>query len=163
MKAIVLIPGTTDVHLDDRPEPAITAADYVKARVLEVGICGTDREEAAGGRSAPPPGRSDLVIGHEMFGRVVDVGRDVHSVAVGDYAVFTVRRGCGHCPACAMNRSDMCYTGDYADRGIRHQDGYQTEFVVDSEQYVVKVPPEIGTIGVLAEPMSIAQKAIEEA
>ena len=57
----------------------------------------------------------------------------------------------------------MCYTGEYADRGITLQDGYQAEYVVDSERYVVKVPPEIVPIGVLCEPMSIAQKAIDEA
>jgi len=57
----------------------------------------------------------------------------------------------------------MCSSGDYADRGIRKQDGYQTEFVVDSERYVVKIPPEMGIVGVLAEPMSISQKAIAEA
>src|SRR5205085_3456918 len=67
-----------------RPDPAIAAADDVKLQVIEVGICGTDREEAAGGRSAPPPGRQDLVIGHEMFGRVVEVGSDVRAVAVGE-------------------------------------------------------------------------------
>ena len=42
-------------------------------------------------------------------------------------------------------------------------DGYQTEFVVDHEQFVVPVPPELGSVGVLAEPFSVAEKAISEA
>lgn len=163
MKAISLVPGTTTLQLVDRPEPTIIAPDDVKLQVLEVGICGTDREEAAGGRAAAPPGRQELIIGHEMIGRVVDVGPDVATVRAGDYAVLTVRRGCGHCPACAVHRSDMCYSGDYADRGISLQDGYQVEYVVDSERYVVRVPDEIASIGVLCEPMSIAEKAIDEA
>lgn len=163
MKAILLTPGTTDVRLGERPEPAIAAADEVKLQILQVGICGTDRDEAAGGRAAPAPGQADLVIGHESLGRVVDVGSDVTSVKRGDFALFTVRRGCGHCAACAIHRSDMCYTGDYADRGIRHRDGYQTEFVVDSEAYVIPVPATMASIGVLTEPMSIAEKAIDEA
>jgi threonine dehydrogenase-like Zn-dependent dehydrogenase len=163
LKAIVLTPGTTQLRIEERPEPAVNASDAVKLRVLEVGICGTDRDEAAGGRAVAPPGASELVIGHEMLGRVVEVGSQVRSVQPGDHAVFTVRRGCGHCAMCAINRSDMCYTGDYADRGIRHQDGYQAEFVVDVEQYVVKLPERIASIGVLTEPMSIAEKAIDEA
>ncbi len=163
MKAIVLVPGTTTLQVADRVEPSVVESDDVKLQVLQVGICGTDREEAAGGRAAPPPGKSDLVIGHEMLGRVVETGASVASVRRGDLAVFTVRRGCDHCPACAINRSDMCYTGDYADRGIRHRDGYQTEFVVDSEAYLVPVPSSIASIGVLTEPMSIAEKAIDEA
>ena len=163
MKAIVLVPGTTNVQLLDRPEPSISAPDDVKLQVLQVGICGTDRDEAAGGRAVAPPGETDLVMGHEMLGRVVEIGPAVQTVRVGDHAVFTVRRGCGECGACKINRSDMCYTGDYADRGIRHKHGYQTEFVVDSETYIVKVPDTIASIAVLTEPMSIAEKAIDEA
>lgn len=163
VKAILLTPGTTDVRLGERPEPSIDTTDEVKLQILQVGICGTDRDEAAGGRAAAAPGQADLVIGHESLGRVVEVGSAVTSVKPGDYALFTVRRGCGHCPACAINRSDMCYTGDYADRGIRHRDGYQTEFVVDSEAYLVPVPAAMASVAVLTEPMSIAEKAIDEA
>ena len=54
MKAIAIIPNTTDIHLVDRPEPQISAPDEVKLRVLRVGICGTDREETAGGSSKAP-------------------------------------------------------------------------------------------------------------
>ena len=163
MKAISVVPGTKTVRLVDRPEPSISVPDEIKLRVLRVGICGTDREEAAGGRAKAPPSHEDLVLGHEMFGQVVDIGRAVKLVKPGDYAVFTVRRGCGKCRPCAMNRSDMCQTGLYAERGISGLDGYQTEFVVDHEQYVVRVPPELEAVGVLAEPFSVAEKAIAEA
>ncbi len=163
MQAIALTPATKEVHLTERKEPMLTAPDEIKLRVLEVGICGTDREEAAGFRGTPAPGEKDLVLGHEMFGQVVEVGPKVSAVKPGDYAVFTVRRGCGHCAPCAMNHSDMCYTGDYIERGIKERDGYQTELVVDTEQYVVKIPDDIKHIGVLAEPTSVAEKAISEA
>jgi threonine dehydrogenase-like Zn-dependent dehydrogenase len=163
MKAIANITGTSTLHLVDRPEPVLTADDEVKLRVLRVGICGTDREEAAGGRSRPPEGQTELVIGHEMFGQVVAVGKAVSRVAVGDLAVFTVRRGCGKCLPCRMNRPDMCQTGEYAERGIWGLDGYQTEYVLDKEQYVVRVPAELEAVGVLCEPLSVAEKAIDEA
>jgi threonine dehydrogenase-like Zn-dependent dehydrogenase len=163
MKALALTPGTTTIRVVDRPEPSIAAPDEIKVRIVRVGICGTDREEAAGGRARSPSGQAELVIGHEMFGQVVAVGRAVTRVQPGDYAVFTVRRGCGHCLPCAMNRSDMCRTGDYTERGIWGQDGYQTEYVVDQEQYVVRIPPELAAVGVLCEPLSVAEKAIDEA
>lgn len=162
MKAIANVTNTPKLHIVDRDEPAITADDQVKLKVSRVGICGTDREEAAGGRSKPPHGRDELVIGHEMFGRVVGVGKSVTRVAVGDYAVFTVRRGCGLCLPCQMNRSDMCETGQYSERGIWGLDGYQTEYVVDTEQYIVRVPAELEPVGVLCEPLSVAEKAIDE-
>lgn len=162
MKAIAIVPGTASLSLVDRGLSSITSPDEVKVRILQVGICGTDREEAAGGRALAPQGRRDLVIGHEMFGQVVETGSAVARVKNGEYGVFTVRRGCGQCVPCAMNRPDMCRTGDYHERGIWGLDGYQTEYVVDKEQYIVGVPPELAGIGVLTEPLSVAEKAIDE-
>lgn len=163
MKAIAIVPQTTQVALIDRPEPMLKYPDEIKIKVLEVGICGTDREEVAGGRAKAPVSSNDLVIGHEMFGVVVETGSAVTRVQPGDYALFTVRRGCGICEACLNGRSDMCYTGNYTERGIKGADGYQAEFVVDKEEYVVKLPVAIKDIGVLTEPMSVAAKAIDEA
>ena len=163
MKAISLKPGTSDVTLAEIPEPMISAPDEIKIRVREVGICGTDREEVSGGRADAPPGKKRLIIGHEMFGEVVDVGSQVKKVKPGEFGLFMVRRGCGKCKACMNGRSDMCYTGDYTERGIKGADGYQAEYVVDKEEYFVKVPREMKEIGVLTEPMSVAVKAIDEA
>ncbi len=162
MKSIAVNPGKPGAFLVERDEPLIQAPDDIRVKVLDVGICGTDREEAAGGRSKPPSGSQELVIGHEMFGRVQDTGTAVTQVRAGDYIVFTVRRSCGHCGACAMGRPDMCTTGDYTERGIWGRDGYQTEFVVDKEQYCVRIPEELKGIGVLVEPLSVAEKAIDE-
>ncbi|HEX6938232.1 MAG TPA: glucose 1-dehydrogenase [Longimicrobiales bacterium] len=163
MKAIAIVPGTSTVRVVERPEPAVTAPDQVKLRVLRVGVCGTDREEAAGGRAEAPEGAAELVIGHEMLGEVVEVGYAVTRVRPGDLAVFTVRRGCGRCLPCAMDRSDMCRTGEFRERGIRGMDGFQAEYVVDTESYIVRVPREIASIGVLTEPLSVVEKAIDEA
>jgi threonine dehydrogenase-like Zn-dependent dehydrogenase len=162
MKAIAIVPGVGKPHLVDRSEPSVTAPDEIKVKIIRVGICGTDREEVRGGRAKAPDDHKDLVIGHEMFGRVVDTGESVSRVSKGDYAVFTVRRGCGKDLPCLMNRPDMCRTGDYKERGIWGLDGYQTEYVVDKEQYVVRVPEDLKTTGVLSEPLSVAEKAIEE-
>ncbi|MGB7843958.1 MAG: glucose 1-dehydrogenase [Salinimicrobium sp.] len=163
MKAISLIPGTTDISLVDVKEPQMNHPKDVKLKVKQVGICGTDREEASGGRADAPLGKKNLVVGHEMFGEVIEVGEDVTGIQVGDFGLFTVRRGCGKCDACNNGRSDMCYTGDYKERGIKELDGFQAEFVVDQEEYFVKVPENIREIGVLTEPMSVAAKALDEA
>jgi len=162
MHAIAIIPGAPGTVLVERKEPEVQNTDEIKIRIREVGICGTDREEVKGGRAAAPQDHKELVIGHEMFGQVVAVGKSVSRVKVDDFAVFTVRRGCGKCLSCRMNRPDMCLTGDYKERGIKGLDGYQTEFVIDTEQYVVQVPPELKKVGVLCEPLSVAEKAIDE-
>ncbi len=163
MKAISISPGNTRVDLVDLPEPEIAEPDQIKMRILEVGICGTDRDQVRGGHAAAPEGSPFLVIGHEMLGEVVAVGSSVTSVRAGDLGVFSVRRGCGKCVPCRNNRSDMCYTGNYTERGIKNSHGFDAGFVVDHERYFVNVPRSIRAIGVLAEPMSVVEKAIDEA
>jgi threonine dehydrogenase-like Zn-dependent dehydrogenase len=162
MKSIAIVPGTPGARIVERAEPAVSAPDDVKIRIIRVGICGTDREELAGGRSQAPEGQKELVIGHEMFGQVVSAGSSVTRVKVGDYAVFTVRRRCAECVPCRMGRADMCQTGNYRERGIKGLDGFQSEFVVDQEQYIVQVPAGLESVGVLMEPLSIVEKAIEQ-
>jgi glucose 1-dehydrogenase len=162
MKGLVIEPGKRGVRLVTVPEPSAEGPRGIKLRVLEVGICGTDREEAGGGRALAPPGKNVLVLGHELLGEVVDAGAGVTSVKQGDLAVFTVRRGCGECLPCGMNRSDMCRTGRYSERGIWGLDGFQTEFVTDEEEYVVGLPPQLRDVGVLCEPLSIVEKALHE-
>jgi len=70
--------------------------DEIKIKITQIGICGTDREnQTHGGRADAPPGSEELVIGHEMIGKVVEVGKDVKVVKPGDHALFIVRRDCG--------------------------------------------------------------------
>jgi len=57
MKAIALIPGTTEVSLIEVKDPVISSPNQVKLKVWEVGICGTDREEVSGGRADAPKGQ----------------------------------------------------------------------------------------------------------
>lgn len=163
MKAIAIVPGKKGTKVVNRKEPRIRSPHDVKLRVLQVGICGTDREQAGGGRALLPKGQKNLVIGHEMLGQVIDAGKEAKRFRAGDYAVFTVRRGCGIDISCGMNRSDMCRTGKYRERGIWGLDGFQAEIVVDHEQYLVRVPQRLSHIAVLTEPLSVAEKAIDEA
>jgi threonine dehydrogenase-like Zn-dependent dehydrogenase len=163
MKSISIVPHDANVTLTDISEPRLTSDHDIKLKVLQVGICGTDREEVTGGRADAPVGKRSLIIGHEMLGVVVETGKKVQIVKRGDYGLFTVRRGCNECPACLSNRSDMCYTGKYTERGIKGADGFQAEYVVDHEQYFIQVPESCKNIGVLTEPMSVAAKAIDEA
>ena len=57
----------------------------------------------------------------------------------------------------------MCQTGHYREHGIWGLDGYQAEYVVDREDYIVRVPAELSSTGVLTEPLSVTEKAIDEA
>lgn len=162
MKAVAVLPSRREVAILDQPEPGIRSATDVKVRVLEVGVCGTDREICGFHYGTPPDGSEHLVIGHEMLGEVAEVGDGVTMVKKGDLVVPTVRRPCRHetCPSCSIGRQDFCYTGDFVERGIKQRHGYMTEYVVDDEQYFVRVPRELRDVAVLVEPLTIAEKAL---
>jgi len=162
MKAIVMMRGKPGVHAFDLPQPKLNQPDEVLVRVKEAGVDGTDYNMIKHNLQDIAEGRNEIVMGHEMVGVVEDVGRNVTLVAPGDTVVMTVRRGCGICQPCLHNQSDMCMTGLYTERGIHKRDGYFTEFVVDQEQYVVKVPTDLAKLAVFTEPLSIAEKGIEQ-
>ncbi|HZO97528.1 MAG TPA: alcohol dehydrogenase catalytic domain-containing protein [Gaiellaceae bacterium] len=129
-------------------------------RVLEVGVCGTDREIAAGHFGVPPRGSSELVLGHELLG-VVE--RDAHGFSRGQLVTATVRRSCGRCRACAEGSPDSCLTGDYDERGITRLDGFARELVGEDPAQLVPLPAALGRAGVLAEPASVCARAIRHA
>lgn len=163
MKAIAIIPHTKTVQIIDLPEPKVETPTQVKVKVLQVGVCGTDREEVSGGRADAPPGEKMLVIGHEVLGEVVQVGADVKSVKVKDLVVIMVRRPCSQCLMCKKGCSDMCESGNYTERGIKQRNGFHAEFVVDEEKYMILVPPILKGIAVLTEPTTVVEKAIDHA
>ncbi len=164
MKAVAIFPGTREVKLVDAVEPRLATATDVRLRILDVGICGTDKELCAFKYGTPPAGSDHLVIGHESLAEVVEVGSEVSRVKVGDLVVPMVRRPCPHddCPAFTAGRQDFCYTGDYTERGIKERHGFMTESVVDDERWMNVVPPGLRDVGVLVEPLTIAEKALAQ-
>ena len=160
MKAIAVFPGRREVRLIEQERPTLRAATDVKLRILDVGVCGTDREICAFQYGTPPAGSDHLVIGHESLG--VEVGSAVSRVKPGDLVITMVRRPCPHddCVACRAGRQDFCFTGDFSERGINGLDGFMTETVVDDERYMHVVPRTLRDVGVLVEPLTIAEKAL---
>jgi threonine dehydrogenase-like Zn-dependent dehydrogenase len=164
MKALAVLPGPREVRLVDHPMPGITQPDDVLLRILEVGICGTDKEICSFEYGTPPDGEDYLIIGHEALAEVVEVGPVVERLSKGDLVVPTVRRPCPHpdCLACRMGHQDFCYTGDFTERGIKEAHGYLTEYVVESQDNLVPVPSDLGDLAVLTEPLTIAEKALAQ-
>jgi glucose 1-dehydrogenase len=163
MRAVAVFPDKRQISLVDHPEPSLTSPTAVKVRILEVGVCGTDREIAAFEYGCPPSGSDYLVLGHESLGEVVEAGKAVSGIQRGDLVVLSVRRACPElCPACAAGRQDFCYTGHFKERGINQLHGYLTNFVVEEQSYVYEVPKGLREIGVLTEPLTITEKAMDQ-
>jgi len=92
MKAVAVFPADRRFDVIDHPEPSLSSPMQVKMRMLEVGICGTDKEIVAFEYGTPPEDSPYLIIGHESLGEVIETGSAVTRVKPGDLAVPTVRR-----------------------------------------------------------------------
>ena len=162
MRAVGIVRGKDGAHSFELPKPEIKNPDDVLVRIKQVGLDGTDYAIIRNKKYDIAEDRNEMAMGHEMVGVVEATGTGVKGIAPGEPVTMTVRRGCGICESCLHNQSDMCMTGLYTERGIHKLDGYLTQFVVDREQYVVKVPPKITHLAVFTEPVSIAEKAMEQ-
>jgi threonine dehydrogenase-like Zn-dependent dehydrogenase len=153
------------VHLAELTKPSLSDVPDgrgVLVRVLRVGVDGTDREINAAEYGHAPDGYDFLVVGHEGLGRVEAVGPHVSFLRPGDYVVATVRRP-GHSLYDQIGLQDMTTDDEYFERGINLRHGYLTEYYVEDERFVVKIPQALREIGVLLEPMTVAQKGITQA
>ncbi len=166
MKAIAVRPGSPNsVHLVEMPEPSIdeiAEGRGVLVKVLRVGVDGTDKEINNAEYGAAPDGSDFLVIGHEGFGIVEEVGPNVPGLKKGDYVVATVRRP-GTSIYDLIGTNDMTTDDTYFERGINLRHGYLSEYYVDDAEFIVKVPRGLKDVGVLLEPMTVVQKGITQA
>jgi glucose 1-dehydrogenase len=164
MRAVAASTRRRELALVDHPEPELAAPRDVKVRVLETGICGTDREICSFAYGEPPPGDDYLILGHEAVGEVVEIGAAVKALRVGDLVVPSVRRPCA-CPTCLPcreGRQDFCSSADFVERGIKGRHGFMTEYFVESEEHLFFVSPALRDIAVMLEPLTIAEKGLTQ-
>ncbi len=162
MLAIGLKKDAKGIQESQIPIPKITKPHEVLIRIKETGICGTDFNMVNYDSKDIAEGEDFITLGHEVIGTVEKIGSEVKTLKEGDLVTATVRRGCGICNPCLHGQSDMCMTGLFKERGIHKLHGFLTKYVVDEEQYVVKVPKELEKYGIFIEPLSIAEKGIEQ-
>ncbi|KAA9379053.1 glucose 1-dehydrogenase [Microbispora cellulosiformans] len=162
MRALTVVPLRKDsLAVADVPDPEPGDGDLL-VDGLAVGVCGTDKEIAAGDYGSAPPGRERLVIGHESLGRVRRAPGG-SGFAPGDLVVGVVRRPDPvPCGACAHGQFDMCRNGRYTERGIKDLDGYASQTWVVEPGYAVKLDPALADVGMLLEPTSVVVKAWDE-
>lgn len=104
MKAICWT-GRNSVEVLDVPDPAILNSRDAIVRVTSTAICGSDLHLYDG--YVPTVKKGDI-LGHEFMGEVVEVGKDVTNLAVGDRVVVPFPIACGHCWACEHELYSVC-------------------------------------------------------
>jgi glucose 1-dehydrogenase len=167
MKAIAVHPGKAgSIHLEEVPKPTVDQIPDgrgVLVRVLRVGVDGTDKEINAAEYGAAPEGDDFLIIGHENFGVVEEVGPNVpDTIRPGGYVVASVRRP-GSSIYGQIGLQDFTTDDVYYERGINLLHGYLTEFYVEDARFVFPLPETLSEVGVLLEPTTVAEKGINHA
>ena len=159
MRAVTVVPGKQgSVALTEMPEPPDQDGP-VLVRTQAIGICGTDLEIINGEYGSAPPGQDRLIIGHESLGWVAEAAPGT-GFGPGDLVVGIVRRRDPvPCPACAEGHWDMCTNGQYTERGIKGRHGYASERYRIHPEYLVRIDPALGFLGVLLEPATVVAKA----
>ena len=167
MKAIAVHPGKPhSIHLEDVPKPKvdqIPTGRGVLVKVLRVGVDGTDKEIDAAEYGAAPPGDDFLIIGHENFGIVEEVGPNVpDTIRPGTFVVASVRRP-GSSLYGKIGLQDFTTDDVYYERGINLLHGYLTEYYVEDSDFVFPLPHSLREVGVLLEPTTVAEKGVNHA
>ncbi len=159
MKALTITPGKANsATVQDVPEPPLSDGT-VLVRALALGICGTDFELISAEYGWAPPGKDQLILGHESLGRVEEAPQG-SGFEKGDLVVGIVRHPDPvPCVACAVGEWDMCRNGKYTEHGIKERNGFGSERFRIEPHFLVKLSPGLGDVGVLMEPTSILAKA----
>jgi threonine dehydrogenase-like Zn-dependent dehydrogenase len=159
MRALTLVPlQAGSLAVTDVPDP-VPGPGELLVDGIALGVCGTDREIAAGEYGWAPPGEERLILGHESLGRVIEAPAG-SGFAAGDLVVGIVRRPDPEpCQACARDEFDMCRNGKYVERGIKQIHGYGSQRWTVEADYAVRLDPGLESVGVLMEPTTIVAKA----
>jgi threonine dehydrogenase-like Zn-dependent dehydrogenase len=97
--------GKKKVRVEDVPDPRILNSGDAIVKVSSTAICGSDLHLFNG---FVPTMESGDVLGHEFMGEVVEIGRDVKKLKVGDRVVVPFAIACGQCANCRRELYSIC-------------------------------------------------------
>ena len=156
MKAAVLR-GVHDLRVEELPDTQ-PAHNEVLIRVKAAGICGTDVHMWEGTNTE---GTFPFIPGHEWAGEVVELGKDVKTLSVGDRVVAEVPIKCRVCPDCKDGLDpNMC--SDFELYGFSWEyPGGMAEYTVSKEERLFKIPDNVSyEEAALVEPLSVAYHGV---
>lgn len=142
------------IVIEDRPEPVPGSKEAV-VRIEAVGVCGSDTAYYKTGRIGDYVVDGPIILGHEVSGQVVAIGREVGNVAVGDRVAIEPGTPCRNCRECMAGRYHLC--PDLVFLATPPYDGALIEKLVIDARNLYRIPDEMTfEQGALLEPLSVA-------
>ncbi|HSW35769.1 MAG TPA: alcohol dehydrogenase catalytic domain-containing protein [Candidatus Limnocylindrales bacterium] len=161
MSAAVYKDGTIKVKTMPRPEPV---NGELLLQVEAAALCATDIKIHRRGHRNIPSG-SEAILGHEVVGRVAQIGSNVDPALLGKRMVVPPNVGCGLCPACQAGMDSYC--SDYRAYGVGMHGGLAEYMLVTAPSVtrgnLIEVPARVPTrIAVLAEAVSCCYRGLSD-
>jgi alcohol dehydrogenase, propanol-preferring len=138
MKAAVLREFKAPLSIEELPSPQLDASE-VLVKVEACGVCHSDLHVADGDwPQLVPITKRPLILGHEIAGRVVEKGRAVTELQVGDHVgIPWVYSTCGVCDFCSEGNENLCVKQKIT--GVTVDGGY-AQFVKAPASHALKIP-----------------------
>lgn len=156
--AVMLGIGKMGFEERDIPQPK---DDEVLVKLEYVGICGSDLHYYESGAIGDYVVKPPFVLGHEPGGTVVEVGKNVTHLKVGDRVALEPGRTCGHCEFCKTGRYNLC--PDVVFFATPPVDGVFQEYVAHEAGLCFKLPDNVSTMeGALIEPLAVGFHAARQ-
>lgn len=142
----------------DVPQPA---DNEVLVKLEYVGICGSDMHYYETGRIGDYIVQPPFVLGHEPGGTVVETGKNVKHLKVGDRVALEPGKTCGHCEFCREGKYNLC--SDVVFFATPPVDGVFQEYVAHEADLCFKLPENMDTMeGALIEPLAVGFHAANQ-
>jgi L-iditol 2-dehydrogenase len=153
MKAAYLVEkGKVDIL--DAPKPEIKKENEALVKIKSVGICGSDIHYYKEGKIGDQIVNTQIILGHEAAGEVVETGKSVNKLKPGDKVAVEPGISCGNCELCKAGKPNLCPYVKFL--GTPPVDGAFKEYLVMPQENLFLIPEGLGfEEGVLSEPLAI--------
>lgn len=150
---VAVMNGIGKMGFETRPIP-VPKDDEVLVKLEYVGICGSDLHYYENGRIGDYIVKPPFVLGHEPGGTVVEIGKNVKHLQVGDRVALEPGKTCGQCEFCRTGKYNLC--PDVVFFATPPVDGVFQEYVAHEAGLCFKLPENVDTMeGALIEPLAV--------
>lgn len=150
-----------DLYVEEAPYPTC-GDDQCIVRIRSTGICGSDIKFWRAGHVGSIIVEEPLGLGHESSGEIVEIGKDVTKLKVGDRVAIETTIPCGTCKHCLIGRYNLCPTA--MSIGAPGTPGCLRRYIAHRAAWLHLMPPDMSfATGAILEPLSVALAGIRRA